>query len=48
MRELIIQRIIEHWDDSITIVFDIRYEDLYNMSDEELLNLYNAIFELGI
>lgn len=48
MRELIIQRIIDHWDEGITIVFDIKYEDLYNMSDEELLNLYNAIFELGI
>jgi len=48
MRELIIERIASHWDDSFREIFDISFEDLYNMSDLQLLNLYNAIFELGV
>ena len=48
MRELILKRIADHWDDSLEEIFDIKYDDLYNMTDEVLLDLYNAIFELGI
>jgi len=48
MREIIIERIIAHWDDSFGDIFDISLEDIDNMSDLQLFNLYNAIFELGI
>ena len=48
MRELIIERIANHWDDSIEEIFDIKFDDVYNLSDEQLLNLYNSIFELGV
>lgn len=48
MRELILQRIADHWDDSLEEIFDITYDDLYNMSDEDLLDLYNSIFEIGV
>jgi len=48
MRELILKRIADHWDDSLEQIFDITLPDVYNLSDNDLLNLYNSIFELGI
>lgn len=48
MRELIINRITNHWDYSLEEIFDIKLDDVYNLSDEQLLNLYNSIFELGV
>lgn len=48
MRELIIKRISDHWDSSLEIIFDIKLIDVYNMTDIEVLELYNSIFELGI
>lgn len=48
MRELIIDRITKHWDDSLAEIFDICPEDLYNLNDIKLLNLYDTIFELGL
>ena len=48
MRELIIKKIVDHWDQSIAIIFDTKLEDVYNMTDVELLDLYNSIFELGL
>jgi hypothetical protein len=48
MRDLILERIANHWDESLEEIFDMRVTDVYNLSDEELFNLYNTIFELGI
>jgi|688.fasta_scaffold304156_4 hypothetical protein len=46
MRELIINKILTHWDDSFIELFDITIEDLYNLSDKELFDFYNTIFEI--
>lgn len=48
MRALILQRIYEHWNASLEEIFDIKYEDLYTMTDEQILNIYNEIFEIGV
>jgi hypothetical protein len=48
MKELIIDRIVKHWDDSLVEIFDIYPEDLYNLTDQQLLDLYDTIFELGL
>lgn len=48
MKELIIDRIEKHWDDSLVEIFDIYPQDLYNMTDLQLLDLYDTIFELGL
>ena len=48
MKELIIDRIIKHWDESLVEIFDIWPEDLYNLSDAQLLHVYDTIFELGL
>jgi hypothetical protein len=47
MRDLILERIATHWNESLEDIFDITITDVYNMSDNDLLNIYNAIFELG-
>lgn len=46
MRQLIIDKIIEHWNDSFNDLFDMTIERLYNLSDNELFDFYNTIFEI--
>lgn len=47
MRELVLQRISKHWDDSLAEIFDIEYNDISTLSDNDLLDLYDRVFELG-
>ena len=47
MRELVLQRISKHWDDSLVEIFDIEYNDISTLSDNDLLDLYDRVFELG-
>jgi len=49
MRELILEKIFKHWDDSVLELFDIDPTDITNtinnLTDEQLLTLYNTLFE---
>jgi hypothetical protein len=48
MRQLIIDKITEHWHTSLEQVFDIKLEQVSELSDHELLELFMDIFEFGI
>lgn len=47
MRELIIDKILNYWHPAFVDIFDITIDELYNLSDADLLKLYNTMFEIG-
>lgn len=45
MRELIIDKIIAVWDDSLEVIHNVKLHELPTLSDRMLLELYDNIFE---
>jgi hypothetical protein len=48
VRQLIIDKVAEYWHDSLEEIFDIKLEQVSELSDQKLLELFMDICELGI
>lgn len=48
MRQLIIDKIVNHWNASLEVILDITLQQVYSLPDNELLEIYDTIFEIGV
>ena len=48
MRDLIIERIKRHWDSGLEMIMDRELDEVLQLSDSDLLELYNELVEMGM
>jgi hypothetical protein len=48
MRQLIIDKIVNHWNESLEVILDTTLQQVYSLPDNELLEIYDTIFEIGV
>lgn len=45
MRELIVEKIKNHWHPSLDVIFEVTMDQIDMLPDDPLLALYHSIFE---
>jgi len=48
MRELIVEKIKNHWHPSLDVIFGVIIDQIDTLPDAKLLELYDSIFEYGL
>ncbi len=48
MRELIVEKIKDHWHSSLDVIFEVTVDQLDKLPDVQLLEIYDSIFEYAL